>query len=205
MKKYLFLTLLLLSGCNTPRYIEKYSEPLKQAAYANNDSLVQARVDLAWHYSNELTKIIPPPKNRIVIKPLYAPKTVTSGNTKTVSVPKGKRLLIVPDEYKNDKVVVVDSAEYNALKQDREVKKQLASEIEALKKQDNIIADQKNLDDKTMKKFLEDYDKRGTQIAEKDAAIWHRNFIILGLTTLIAGFIVIKLGLFGSRFAIPFL
>ena len=93
------VSLLLLAGCASNRYIEKQSEPLKQAVYGVNDSLKEARIDLALFYSNETTKLISPPLKRIQIKPLFETSTSTDLT--------GKKILIVPEELRNTKTIII--------------------------------------------------------------------------------------------------
>ena len=71
MKKIILLALSLsfLSSCTV--YTEKQSETLSQNAYATNDSLNKARVDLAYYYSDQTTRLVKIPKKRINIQPVY--------------------------------------------------------------------------------------------------------------------------------------
>ena len=67
----LFLsTSLLLSGCVTSSSLNKEKqENISQGAYAINDSINMGRFDLAKQYSDQLDRLITPPKTRIVVKP----------------------------------------------------------------------------------------------------------------------------------------
>ncbi len=72
--KYFFVCLSIIininfSGCTN--YIEKTSEPMSQAAYGIFDSIKVGRFDKAQDYSNDLIKLVPPPKTRLEIKPIY--------------------------------------------------------------------------------------------------------------------------------------
>lgn len=137
MKKlFIFLTLLLVS-CTV--YTEKQSEAVSQNVYATNDSLGKARVDLAYFYSNETTKFIKPPKHPIKINSVYEAGDVVK-NTKTAEK---TRVVIVPDAYRNDKVIVVGSVEYQDLLKDREIKKQLEQDNKNINNQ--LIVNQKEL------------------------------------------------------------
>ena len=196
MKKLLFLVLFLfclpLTSCQHNRYIEKYSEPLAQAVYGVNDSLDKGRVDLTWFYSNQTVKLVPPPKNRIPIKAIY------SHNNSTVKVKsgytdEGQRVIIVPDSYKNNKVIVVDTAEYETLKKDSVTAAQLKDEIKS--KEDAIKASdaQRKVDADNQSKLLNDYTTlqktdahKDTIIAKKDLAIIWRDIVIVVLVLLIA-------------------
>ena len=57
----------LFSGCIT-RYVEKTSETMSQTAYAIRDSAQVGRYDLLDGYSENLLKLVPPPKQKIIIK-----------------------------------------------------------------------------------------------------------------------------------------
>jgi hypothetical protein len=131
MKKLLALSFFLLSSCTI--YTEKQSEAVSQNVYAANDSLNKARVDLAYFYSNETIKFIKPPKHPININSVYQ----TPVSLKDAPVGDKTRIVMVPDQYKGDKVVVVDSSEYQELLKDKNINKQLT--------QDNVNK-QKQLD-----------------------------------------------------------
>ena len=187
MKKILLLATLVIAGCTF--YTEKQSEAVSQNVYATNDSLGKARVDLAYFYSNETTKFIKPPKNPVKINAIYEAGDVAKNSVKT-------RVVIVPDQYRNDKVVVVGSTEYQNLLKDREIKKQLEDDNKNMFKQLSVnekeLTKQKEMQDKMVK----DLNHLQAEIYKKDRGIWVRNFIILGLSTLIGGYIYLR----ASRF-----
>ena len=112
----LFSICFFINGCTV--YTEKQSEAVSQNVYAVNDSLGKARVDLASFYSNETTKFIKPPKHPIQINAIYkAGDVVNSIETKEKT-----RIVMVPEEYKNDKVVVVNSVDYQELLKKKKIK-----------------------------------------------------------------------------------
>lgn len=187
----------VLAGCTTDRYIEKQSEPLKQAVYGVNDSLREARVDLALFYSNETMKLVSPPLKRIQIKPLY--ETLTSADSS------GKRILLVPEELKNTKSIVIGSQEHNELLKNKEVAKQLAEELAVQRKTSSDIDKQRLINEQNQLKLIEDYNKAQLSISKKDAAIWRRNFIILGLLVLIGGYIGLRVAIAYRKIAVPFI
>jgi hypothetical protein len=141
----LFGLLFCLSGCTV--YTEKQSEAVSQNVYAVNDSISKARIDLAEFYSNETTKFIVPPKHPIKIDSIYEPSNQQSADK--------KRIVVVPDKYKNDKVIVVGSNDYNQLLKDSAIKKQLQQE--SLQKDAQIklntaeLTKQKDMRDKMVK------------------------------------------------------
>ncbi len=191
------LGLLLLFGCAPTKYIEKQSEPLKQAVYGVNDSLKEARIDLAWYYSNEATRLVNPPTKRIQIKPLY--------ETPTKATSDGKRILVVPETLKDTKVVVIGSNEYKDLVKNKDIAKQLADELALQKKVTEDIAKQKEVNEKNQLSLIDDYNKARATISKKDAAIWHRNFIILGLVVLIAAYIGLRVAIAYGKLSAPFM
>lgn len=189
----LIFSFFVLFGCTTNRYIEKQSEPLKQAVYGINDSLREARVDLAWFYSNETTKLVSPPLKRISIKPLYELDS------------SGKRILLVPEELKNTKSIIVGSEEHNELLKNKEVAKQLAEELAIQRKTANDIDKQRLINEQNQLKLIDDYNKAQLSISKKDAAIWRRNFIIFGLIALICGYIGLRVAIAYRKIAVPFI
>ena len=84
----LLLSLFFFSGCS-PKFVEKQSEPLKQAVYGVNDSLDKGRIDLAWYYSNETTRLVTPPAKRIEVNGVY--------QTLPVKKADGNRVVILPE------------------------------------------------------------------------------------------------------------
>jgi hypothetical protein len=190
MKKIILTAVLLIAGCTL--YTEKQSQAVSQNVYATNDSLAKARVDLAFFYSNETTKFIKPPKQPIKISAIYEAGQVVKNSKNTDKT----RVVIVPDVYKNDKVVVVGSTEYQTLLKDREIKKQLETDNKNMANQlivnQNELVKQKEMSDK----MVADLNHLQSEIYKKDAAIWKRNVIILALSALIGGYIWLR----ASRF-----
>jgi hypothetical protein len=198
MKKtsILFLSLFLV-GC-APKFIEKQSEPLKQAVYGVNDSLDKGRIDLAWYYSNETTRLVTPPEKRIEIKGVYQTLPVTNNST-------GSRVVILPEGLKGDKVVVTNSDEYKELLKNKDIAKQLQNELtEKIKFTDTVIKQQK-LNDKIQSDLLNSYNEAQKTIAKKDSAIWFRNFVILGLLVLIGGYIALRVAISYGKMSLPFI
>ena len=115
-----------LNSCTV--YTEKQSEVASQAVYATKDSIDLARFDLAEDYINQTTALIKPPKNRIRVDAIYQkPVSVNSvtGDTK-------QRVVLVPEKYKNDKVIIVNSTDYETLITDKEVVNTLKKNNDAL-------------------------------------------------------------------------
>jgi len=190
MKKILLIAALLITGCTY--YTEKQSEALSQNVYAANDSLNKARVDLAYYYSNETTRLVKPPKKPIDIQPIYQAGEVI----KDVKSGEKTRVVIVPSQYKGDKVVVVDSTEYQDLLKVKAI-------AEQLKKDNANLANAKQNTDKELikqteytNKMVKDLNHLQAEIYKKDLAILWRNIIIISLTALIAVYIYLRMNRF---------
>jgi len=187
MKRFLLLFTLLIASCTY--YTEKQSEALSQNVYATNDSLGKARVDLAYFYSNETTKFVKPPKHPVKINAVYQAGDVVK-NSKSAEK---TRVVIVPDQYRNDKVVVVGSTEYQELLKDREIKKQLEQDNKNMTKQLDINKDEIKKQNDMRDKMVKDLNHLQSEIYKKDLAILWRNIIIISLLGLIGGYIYLRM------------
>jgi hypothetical protein len=186
--KNLFLScfiLLLLNSCTV--YTEKQSEALSRSVYATKDSLDNARLDLADTYANESTRIVRPPKQRIEIKSVYKKNVDNSSNIVKPTIINKQRVLIVPEKYKNDIVVVVSSEEYQQLLKDKETHDQIEKDnyslVETKKLIDQELIRQMEYNDKMIK----DLNIMQRKLVEKDLAILHRNILIVILILTIGG------------------
>ena len=121
MKRILILTgfVALLASCTY--YTEKQSEALSQNVYATSDSLIKKRVDLAYYYSNETTKLVKIPKHRVPIQSVYEAGKVVKNSPKKEKT----AVVLVPDQYKDQRVVVVGSADYQDLLKNKAINEQL--------------------------------------------------------------------------------
>jgi hypothetical protein len=98
-----FLCLFVIPSCNTTA--KKQREAISQAVYATHDSLNVGRVDLSKKYIGEATKLVPPPKMRITVKP--ALRTDATG--------KSEKVVILPEEFNKREVITVNSPEFDKL------------------------------------------------------------------------------------------
>jgi hypothetical protein len=197
LKSILFLLFILISGC-APKFIEKQSEPLKQAVYGVNDSLDKGRIDLAWYYSNETTRLVSPPNVRLNVKSLYQTVDVQKS-------PTGQRVVILPEQLRGDRVVVVNTDDYKELLKNKDVANQLQNElVEKTKFTDTVIKQQKD-NEKIQSDILNSYNTARLTISQKDTSIWYRNFIILGLLVLIGGYIGLRVAISYGKMSLPFL
>lgn len=203
MKYYLVIACLFLSGC-LPQVIEKQSEPLSQAVYGINDSLKEARIDLAWYYSNQTTELVTPPKKRLDIKPIYQKNEVIKDGKK-VQLQDGTRVAILPEQYSNDKVVIVNTEAYKKLVADEAINNQLKKELIQQKEQTKIVEEQRKKNDQVQSELLKRYDQAKLIIEKKDKAIWIRNFAILGLLVIIGGYIGLRIAISYGKMSLPFI
>jgi len=187
MKKILLLAALFITGCTY--YTEKQSEALSQNVYAANDSLNKARVDLAYYYSDQTTRLVKPPKKKIEIQSIYQAGEVV----KDAKAGEKTRVVIVPSQYKGDKVVVVDSVEYQDLLKVKAI-------AEQLKKDNANLANAKENTDKELakqaeytNKMIKDLNHLQAEVYKKDLAILWRNIIIISLLVLIGGYIYLRM------------
>lgn len=186
--KIAFMVCLLLFGPACTVYTEKQSEALSKVVYASKDSMEAARIDLADRYITETTRIVRPPKTRIKIEPVYKHiNTVSSGSKHEPIIINKQRMVIIPDKYRADTVVVVSTEEYQQLLQDKETFAQI--------QQDNVgLSEAKQLVDNELIRQMNNRDKMITdlnimqkKLVEKDLAILRRNILIVLLISTIGG------------------
>lgn len=189
MKKIFLLCFLFLFLNSCTIYTEKQSEALSKAVYATKDSLDNARLDLADKYVEESARIVKPPKKRIDIQPVYKKTidTISSQSKIKPTIMNKQRVLIIPEKYKNDTVVVVSSEEYQQLLKDKETYTQIEKDNK------NLIETKKLVDEELIRqmeyndKMIKDLNIMQKKLIEKDLAILQRNIIIVLLLSTIAG------------------
>lgn len=177
---------LLVTSCTY--YTEKQSEALSQNVYATNDSVNKGRIDLAYYYSAETTKLVKLPKHRIPVQSVVEAKNAIKGASSTDTT----RVVLIPKQFKDDRVVVVDTADYQTLLKDRDTAKQLKADNDNLKKAsietDKEVVRQKDMNNKMVK----DLNHLQQEIYKKDLAILWRNIIIFTLFALIGVYIYLR-------------
>lgn len=169
---------LLMISCTTTKYVEKQSEELSRSVYAVKDSLGSARFDLAEKYSNESARLVTPPKQRIKIESIVK----TNGGNQT------ERVALLPQSNKKDKVVLVDSVEYQDLIKDARISDQLKVDVENWnlysKEVDKQLTEQYKIQNDMVVK-IQDLEKQILQkdkkLLQKDLAILWRNITIISL------------------------
>ena len=110
--------------CSCTVYTEKTSQALSRNVHAAYDSLQQARVDLAYYYCEQAARIVKEPKEKIKIAAIKQQDT-SPQKTNKKETSAGPRVLVVPDIYRDDAVVVVGSKEYEELQKNEEISRQL--------------------------------------------------------------------------------
>jgi hypothetical protein len=184
---YILILCIFVSSCTI--YTEKQSEALSRSVYATKDSLDNARLDLADTYSNETIRLVRPPKQRIDIKPVYKKNidNISSQSTVKPTIINKQRVLIIPEKYRNDTVIVVSSEEYQQLLKDKETYEQIEKDnfslVETKKLIDQELIRQMEYNDKMIK----DLNIIQRKLVEKDLAILHRNILIVILLMTIGG------------------
>jgi len=125
----LAIMLLLTSSCVNTKYVEKQSKALSVSVYAAKDSFDVGRFEYTESYLNEVCRIVIPPslKDRIKIESITVNK---------------QRRLIIPEKFKDQKIVITGSDEYNALLKTKEVAEQLQNDKLTLEHQVVEVNDQ---------------------------------------------------------------
>jgi hypothetical protein len=195
MKRAILFVFIILIFNSCTVYTEKQSEALSRTVYATKDSLESARIDLADKYSSEATRLVKPPKNRIDVQAVYKKNidNITSSNKVTPTVINKQRVIVVPEKYKNDTLVVVSSEEYQQLLKDKEtyaqIEKDNANLIETRRTIDQELIRQMEYNDKMVK----DLNIMQKKLVEKDLAILQRNVLIIILLLSIVGGVYLRI------------
>ncbi len=115
-------------GCTTAA--KKQQKAVAVGVYQVNQSLRQGRVDLAKKYSDELVRIVAPPKKATVVKSIE-----TKNANGTLS-----QYVVLPQEYKDKEVVALDTPKFEEIvAKSPEIKKQLVEEDKAVKKFEETV------------------------------------------------------------------
>jgi hypothetical protein len=191
MKKLCLSLIILLTSCTV--YTEKQSEALSKVVYASKDSMESARIDLADKYITETTRLVRPPKNRIKIESIYQKSVqqhinTISSSSKNNSIPINKqRMIIIPEKYRADTVVVVSTDEYQKLLNDKETFAQIQRDNEGLSEAKQSVDAELIRQMENRDKMINDLNIMQKKLVEKDLAILQRNIIILLLLAIMGG------------------
>ena len=115
-------------------YTEKQSEALSQAVYLADDSFELGRFDVTDVSLDNAIRIVKPPKKKIEIKSIERFVTNELIPSATPAGTKAERIIIVPEKFKNQQVIVVNSTEYQQLLKDKKIFEQLQTDHKALVK-----------------------------------------------------------------------
>lgn len=192
MKRILILAgaVALLASCTY--YTEKQSEALSQNVYATSDSLIKKRVDLAYYYSNETTKLVKLPKHRIPIQSVFEADKVVKNSPN-----KGKTaVVLVPDQYKDEKVVVVGSADYQTLLKNKAISEQLKKDNANLVKANKNTADELKYEKEMKDTIIKNAETLQLRVYKLEASNLRKSIAIIALVGLILGYIWLR----ASRF-----
>ena len=187
------VAILCLNSCTV--YTEKQSEALSQTVHATKDSIDVGRIDLADKYIDQASRIVKPPKKRIDIKPIFKGtiSTLTSNSKESPTYNKAKqRVVIIPERYKGDTVVVVSSDEYNQLLKEKEVYKQLEADFKNLQDTKIVVDEELMRQMEYRDKMIKDLNIMQKKIVEKDLAILQRNVVIVILAGVIGVMIYLR-------------
>ena len=176
-------------------YTEKQSEALSRVVYATKDSLELARIDLADKYSTESTRLVKPPKNRIDVRAVYKKNidNITSSSKVTPTVINKQRVIIVPEKYKNDTLVVVSSEEYQQLLKDKETYAQIEKDNANLLETKSVVDQELIRQIEYNDKMIRDLNLMQKKLVEKDLAILQRNITIIALLAAIGAGIYLRI------------
>lgn len=185
----------VLAACTI--YTEKQSQALSRAVYATRDSFEKARIDLATNYASEAARIVKPPKNKIEITSVYKTVTVpvvTSEAKPKRPVPVNKqRVLVIPEQYKHDTVIVVNTEEYQQLLKDKETFAQLKRDHEQTLKFKSEVDEELAKQEAYANKMIQDLNIMQKKLVEKDLAILRRNIAIVCLLLSIGGGVYLRI------------
>ena len=152
-----------------------------------------ARIDLADKYVTETTRLVRPPKNRIKIESVYQKsiqqhiETIgSSSNREPIPVNK-QRMVIIPEKYRADTVVVVSTEEYQRLLKDKETFAQIQRDNEGLAEAKETVDNELIRQLENRDKMIDDLNLMQKKLVEKDLALLQRNVIIVLLIALMGG------------------
>lgn len=191
--KAALICLLLLFSQSCTVYTEKQSEALSKVVYASKDSMEVARIDLADKYVTETTRLVRPPKNRIKIESVYQKSaqqhisTISSSSNREPIPVNKQRMVIIPEKYKADTVVVVSTEEHQRLLKDKETFAQIQRDHEGLAEAKQTVDNELIRQMENRDKMINDLNLMQKTLVEKDLAILQRNVIIALFIAAIGG------------------
>ena len=198
MKKTLLL-FLLLTSCTV--YTEKQSEVVSQSVYATKDSISDGRIDLASEYINQVTEIIKPPKHPIKIDPVYEDDQTTTvvqkhKPNKTMRFlcesSSRRRVVILPEDLKGDKVISVNSIEYNDLLKNKRIAQQLQQDNQKLLTEKKAVVDEITKQTEMNNKMIKDLNFYQKEVYKLRYQLLLRDIALAVIVLLIGAWIYVK-------------
>lgn len=192
MNRWLVLTIAVITFCTSSCtvYTEKQSEALSQAVYLADDSFELGRFDVTDVSLDNAIRIIKPPKKKIEIKAIE--KFVTNELIPS-STPKAERMIIVPEKFKNQQVIVVNSSEYQQLLKDKKIFEQLQTDHKALTKLKIDIEQELAKQVAYNNKMIEDLNKMQKELISKRLHILKLYIVIVVMGVLMGGGIYFRM------------
>jgi hypothetical protein len=173
-------------------YTEKQSEALSQAVYLADDSFEAGRFDVTDFAIDQAIRIVKIPKTRQTVNSVTVTqetskqleKAATNNeNTKTAHTSyEDKKVLLVPERFKDQEVIVVNSHEYQKLLEDKKTFTQLQGDYKTLQTL------KKNIDDELTKQ-TEYNNQLIIKINSLKEEVANKNTLILKLYITIGGLI----------------
>ena len=96
-------------------------------------------------------------------------------------------MVIIPEKYRGDTVVVVSTDEYQRLLKDKETFAQIQRDNEGLSEAKDLVDSELIRQMGNRDKMINDLNSMQKKLVEKDLAILQRNIIIIGLLAAIGG------------------
>jgi len=124
---------------------------------------------------------------------LIVVKKTTTNETITTNSSTQQRVVIVPSRFGTLPVIVVGSTEYEGLLKNKETLKQLEKDHINLKNLKAKVDAELITVSENAEKMTTDLNNMQTEVAEKNAALWQRNLIIVGLVGAIAAGIYLRI------------
>lgn len=179
------VAILLLPACTV--YTEKQSEVLSQSAYLADDSFEAGRFDITDSALDNVIRIVKPPKQRLQIRAIEKPNPLSEVLTeKNVKLSSNQRVVIVPEKFKNQQIVVVNSEEFQQLIKDKKILEQLQGDHNTLVKLKLDVEQELAKQIAYNNKMVEDLNKLQKELLSKKLHIL-KLYIIIAVMGLIMG------------------
>jgi len=188
--KMVMICILLFSFFGCTVYTEKQTEPVSQVVYATKDSIDKARFDLADSYITEATRLIRPPKTRIVVQHMNeSPKSSVMDVKPTSRAP----VIIVPERLRGLRVIVVNSEDYASLIQDKESHEQLKEDYANLDQAKRSVDEEIITQSINRDKIVKELNLLKESIINKNLTIVKLSITVATLSCGLIGMVVLKI------------